>query len=456
MDSMEIEVTESDGIATTSLSCASFASNSLLSSSSSSTQSKQAAEARQALLALLAIEVAPPPVSTRRPKVMSEPITTSCQSANNVNNSTLHTNLPINNSDRTKMCSWYYEMSNFLKISPSTASRAMSYLDRFMACDSPHAATARVMRDEYQLVALTALFIAIKLFDRLNIMPCHVSYLSRGRYTSEEVIEMEIVILKSLEWRVTTATKLDYAELILDCILPKLTAVDEETMDGMRDLTSLQIQLSDFYSVYSNSMQSMVALAATINAYEVKKTKLMEHDRQNFRCTFRELLDRYDRDKVYKIMDKLCCLVDTSSDRSRNDLLNETTATAIAQVVHHRPSPKSTNNINATCEETSLETFDAALQTMEDINFDWLPQHFLCCGSIPMSDSVMEGNAVDTMKPKHRGSSASSSSLNMSPGSIGNSHNFDSHGSIKKSQKKESSGSKKSPTSIATMLFGKS
>jgi hypothetical protein len=43
MDSMEIEVTESDGIATTSLSCASFAS----SSSSSSLQSKQAAEARQ-------------------------------------------------------------------------------------------------------------------------------------------------------------------------------------------------------------------------------------------------------------------------------------------------------------------------------------------------------------------------------------------------------------------------
>jgi hypothetical protein len=64
----------------------------------------------------------------------------------------------------------------------------------------------------------------------------------------------------------------------------------------------------------------------------------------------------------------------------------------------------------------------------------------------------MEGDAADNMKPKHHGSA---SSINMSPGSIGKSHSFDSHGSIKiKSRKKESS--KKSPTSIATMLFGKS
>lgn len=345
------------------------------------------------------------------------------------------------------MCSWYYEMSNFLKISPSTASRAMSYLDRFMSSDSSHAATARLLRDEYQLVALTALFIAIKLYDRLNIMPCHVSYLSRGRYTSEEVIEMEIVMLKSLEWKVTGATKLDYSELMLDCILPKLTDADAETLDGIRDLTSLQIQLSDFYAVYSNSMQSMVALAAAMNAYEVKKTKLMECDREVFRCTFRELLSRYDQDVVYKIMDRLCRLVDPSNKRPGNDLLIESNQAGVSA----HPSPKSSTQINSTCEETSLETFDAALQTMEDINFDWLPQHFLCCGSIPISsDSVMEGDAVD-MKPKQ---CSNASRTATSPDSIGSSHNFDSQGSVKvKSCEREKS--KSSPTSIAAMLFGR-
>lgn len=337
-------------------------------------------------------------------------------------------------------------MSNFLKISPGTASRAMSYLDRFMGCGSPHAATASRLRDEYQLVALTALFIAIKLYDRLNIMPCHVSYLSRGRYTSEEVIAMEIVILKSLEWRVTSATKLDYAELILDCILPKLSGMDEATLNGVRDLTSLQIQLSDFYAVYSSSMQSMVALAATMNAYQVKKSALMECDRKVFRSTFRELLGRYNHDEVYKIMDKLSRLVDPSSERPRNDLLSEATA-------HPRPSPKSSTNINATCEETSLDTLDAALETMGDMNFDWLPHHFLCCGSIPLSthDLVMEGDATEMKSNCH----GSTHGLNASPGSIGNSHSFDSRGSVKiKSRKRENA--KQSPTSIATILFGTS
>ena len=422
----EIEVTEANGIATTSL---------YSTSPSSSSQppippnQHHADEAKQALLAMLALESPPPSLTPRRPRVIAPPITTSCQS----NPNTLHTNLPINNSDRTKMCSWYYEMSNFLKISPGTASRAMNYLDRFMGCDSPHAATAFRLRDEYQLVALTALFIAIKLYDRLNIMPCHVSYLSRGRYTSEEVITMETVILKSLEWKVTSATKLDYADLILDFILPKLSVCDG-TLDAIRDLTSLQIQLSDFYAVYSNSMQSMVALAAVMNAYEVKKDTLLECDREVFRIAFDDLLTRYDRDGVHMIMDKLCRLVDPSSEKRPSDNLTSS---------HQHSSP--TTSAHATCEESSLENFDAALETMEEINCDWLPKHFLCCGSIPLAttNTAMESHANQVCD-----------NTNMSPGSIENSQSFDSRGSVKiASQKKEMS--KPSPTSIATMLFGK-
>ena len=47
-------------------------------------------------------------------------------------------------------------------------------------------------RDEHQLVALTALLLAIELFERLNIQPKHESYHSRGQNTS---------ILTSSHWR---------------------------------------------------------------------------------------------------------------------------------------------------------------------------------------------------------------------------------------------------------------
>eukprot|EP01082_Thalassiosira_pseudonana_P001056 g1006.t1 g1006 contig10:1168607-1168978(+) len=92
----------------------------------------------------------------------------------------------VNNSDRTKMCSWSYEIPTFFKTSPATASQPMAYLDTFMASSRPTAEEASRARVEFQLVAWTTLFLSIKLFERLNIQPCRVSYLSRRRWTSEE------------------------------------------------------------------------------------------------------------------------------------------------------------------------------------------------------------------------------------------------------------------------------
>ncbi|KAL7521869.1 hypothetical protein ACHAWX_006567 [Stephanocyclus meneghinianus] len=440
VDMQEIEVIDMNGIATTSLSSPSV-SSSPPTTPCPSRNPCHAADAKQVFLALLSQETTLPSVTSRHAKIThGTPITTSCQGTTDTN--ILHNNPTIKNSDRTKMCSWYYEMSTFLKISPSTASRAMSYLDRFMGSESTHAVIASRVRDEYQLVALTALFVAIKLYERLNIMPCHVSYLSRGRYTSEEVIAMEMALLNGLKWKLTSATKLDYADLILDCIRHKLStnSTDDHALTEIRDLMSLQIQLSDFYSVYSTKRQSMVALAALINAFEVKKNMLLDSDREVFRSTFREFVAYYDRRDVYHTMDKLFRLVDPSSDRRRSTEWNRTGDS-------NGSTPVSSPDMDKTCEETSLETFDAALDTMEEMNFDTIVSHFLCCGSIPISnpDSAMESNATQ-MKPKHISSSNC-------PGDIGNSHSFDTQGSIKfKTPKREST--KQSPVSIATMLFG--
>ena len=126
--------------------------------------------------------------------------------------------------DRQKMCEWYYEMADFLKIDRSTASRSMMLLDRFMAASthSHVAAQARQNRDQYQLFALTSLFITIKLFERLNIQAEHVSYLSRGRYEPQEIINMEVVMLAALEWKVSEASKVDYVDIIMDYIIPRM------------------------------------------------------------------------------------------------------------------------------------------------------------------------------------------------------------------------------------------
>ncbi len=123
-----------------------------------------------------------------------------------------------NGVDRQEVCKWYYEMADFLKIDRSTALRSVMLLDRFMAASthSPVAAEARQNRDQYQLFALTSLFITVKLYERLNIQAEHVSYLSRGRYEPQEITKMEIVMLAALEWKVSEAGKVDYVDIIMD------------------------------------------------------------------------------------------------------------------------------------------------------------------------------------------------------------------------------------------------
>ena len=266
----------------------------------------------------------------------------SCPSANLLDNDNDENNGssdPVNVYDRTKMCDWYYEMSDFLKIERATASRSLTLLDRFMSTpvvddkrrlssssssSSSFSANktpveqgnyytmagvviaATQNRDEYQLVALTALFLSIKLYERLNIQPEHVSYLSRGRYTSDEVMKMEIIILQALEWRVCVADKVDYVDAYLDVLLPAAKSRlrsssssssqededhhhDHTVLSSFKDLANLQIQLSDFDTSFSTQRPSIVALAAVINSFEMKKDKLLSTEEQH---TFLECIQR--------------------------------------------------------------------------------------------------------------------------------------------------------------------
>ena len=290
----------------------------------------------------------------------------------NNNNNNNDNDDPVNDHDRTKMCDWYYEMSDFLKIDRSTASRSLTLLDRFMTTPIHHhhlrpkqpssynvagvIIAASQNRDEYQLVALTALFLSIKLYERLNIQPEHVSYLSRGRYTSDEVIQMELIMLQALEWRVCVADKVDYVEAYLNVLLPDCgsgssnkrrrsrdnptgtqegeddcsssptptssshptnnNVVDQDKNDALstlQDLANLQIQLSDFDPSYSTQRPSLVAFASVINAFEMKKDKLFTIPEQHsFLRGIESLMNR-----MYPLNDHITLI---TSRNSRHEL----------------------------------------------------------------------------------------------------------------------------------------
>ena len=419
---------------------------------------EQQEESLEILLSMLSKEQTLPTIDyTTRINVKPTPISISASSSDNrslssnnlldsPNSSTTSSSEeeePINNSDRTKMCDWYYEMSDFLKISRSTASRSLTLLDRFMSTDVGRLGSgerqpgreynvagvvvaATQNRDEYQLVALTALFLSIKLYERLNIQPEHVSYLSRGRYTSDEVIKMEIVMLQALEWKVCVADKIDYVESYLDVMLPNVkrpsclveddpqdvgssSSSTDNVLSSMKELATLQIQLSDFDPSFSTQRPSLVAFAAVINAFELKKDKLSQVDQSTFLTSVHVLMDKMyplndflskdrhtrERQELGSTVDRLRILVDPPSVTAVGNMCGvmdttttpvELTPTSYQQRYQDAESDDCGSSSRSCCHDdedasTSLHDrqvspLDMALESME--NFDMA--QLLCCG----------------------------------------------------------------------------
>jgi len=139
----------------------------------------------------------------------------------------------------------------------------MSYLDRFLCSRQGRSALAN--RKEYQLTAMTALYIAIKIHEPLEMETALLADLSRGCYEEMEFVHKEEELLQGLKWRVGGPTCLGfiqhYLALIPDTVHP---AVVQALMDYARYQTELAISEHSLVDM----PPSEVAFAALLNAME--------------------------------------------------------------------------------------------------------------------------------------------------------------------------------------------
>ena len=119
----------------------------------------------------------------------------------------------IDETCRTKMAEWVFQVVDCTQLQRETASVSLMYLDRFMCTSSPSAIKARLDRKEYQLVVLTTLYIATKLFEPYAMDASLVSQLSRGVHSEEEIIALEYEILVALHWKVNGKLRPNYTDL---------------------------------------------------------------------------------------------------------------------------------------------------------------------------------------------------------------------------------------------------
>lgn len=90
---------------------------------------------------------------------------------------------------REKICEWSYQVVDHFEFSREVVSVSISLLDRFL-CTQP------VDKKQFQLAAMTTLYLAIKLNETGKLSMRSMIQLSRGFFTIEQMAAMETSILQ--------------------------------------------------------------------------------------------------------------------------------------------------------------------------------------------------------------------------------------------------------------------
>ena len=95
----------------------------------------------------------------------------------------------VNEDWRSKICEWSYQVIDHFDYDREIVAVSLSYLDRYL-CKRP------VNKRTFQLVAMTTLYLACKLYDPHKLRMSSLIELSRGYFTEDHITAMEESILK--------------------------------------------------------------------------------------------------------------------------------------------------------------------------------------------------------------------------------------------------------------------
>lgn len=199
----------------------------------------------------------------------------------------------VNENWRRRLCEWMFEVTDHYDFDREVVSFAFDFLDRSVSLAYGPGSTKKLSKRDYQLYAVTSLYLAIKVHGeldsdvdgkRIKLRISAFQELSRGCFTTETIEEKETEFLAMFQWRINppTCARFIYSYLHL---LPEWTAMEFESpredvvcqiFDVAKYLTELSIFVSEFSFDYS---PSKIAYAAILCAIEcVESSNPVPHD----------------------------------------------------------------------------------------------------------------------------------------------------------------------------------
>lgn len=281
---------------------------------------------------------------------------------------------------RSKMTQWCYQVIDYIKFRRETVSVAMNYLDRFLCTGCARAEKVMHCRKEYQLAAMTALFMAIKINEPVMIDMTLLTELSKGLYTKADFEQMETDILFGLNWRVNGPTAQSFVVHILS-LMQQGQDQDQHTIydyQRLLDLASYQIELSVGEYELVTQKPSVVAAASIWNSVEENTTTSISS--LKFRNRFLDLISSFDIqiDSIYKTKACLYTLKHTSCASQPNKIQMRVSPITTEQFqqqqqLQHGPQQQHSPRSSATSPASSTTAHAKQQQTQNNSN---VPQSY--------------------------------------------------------------------------------
>lgn len=174
---------------------------------------------------------------------------------------------------RQRIVEWMFGVVDHCSLRRDSVAIAAFYLDLCVERGTVES------RQEFQLAAMTALQLAIKLYDSTVVKLDSMIKLGRGLFTEQDVIDMEAKMLNALKWRVHPPTPLCFLRQFLRLLPPSVSPLAQYMVaEVTRFISEISVCLYKFVDCPS----SAVAYAGMLIAMErIDEATLLSWEREH-------------------------------------------------------------------------------------------------------------------------------------------------------------------------------
>lgn len=216
----------------------------------------------------------------------------------------------VNENWRRRLCEWMFEVTDHYDFDREVVSFAFDYLDRSISLAYEQTSKKKLSKREYQLYAVTSLYLAIKVHGemdsdvdgkRIKLRISAFQELSRGCFKTETIEAKEIEFLTLFQWRVNPPTCARYIYSYLH-LLPEWTSIEFEIArddlvcqinDFAKYLTELSIFVSELCFNYTPSIIAYSSILCAIDYVEKLMHRIPLHIMVRFLFNIQEVSNSF-------------------------------------------------------------------------------------------------------------------------------------------------------------------